>query len=150
MPKGTTLERGMREVDARGNHSPSQKSQFKNIMAITVHQSRIQRMSFRFAALAVLILVSVFAVVGCGIQTQRGVGNEKVLTAELVVPPVKEEVVVEATATATPSPTATPTVAVTKEVIEEKPKTIRVSNRGYNSMGDTDAPIVMFDFSDFL
>ena len=107
-------------------------------------------MSFRFAALAVLILVSAFAVVGCGIQTQRGVGNEKVLTAELVVPPVEEEVVVEATATATPFPTATPTVAVTKEVVEEKPKTIRVSNRGYNSMGDADAPIVMFDFSDFL
>ena len=110
-------------------------------------------MSFRFATLATLILVSAFAVVGCGIQTQRGVGSEKVLTAELVVPPVEEEVVVEATATATPSPTATPTVAVTKEVVEvveEKPKTIRVSNRGYNSMGDADAPIVMFDFSDFL
>ena len=107
-------------------------------------------MSFRFASIAALILVSAFAVVGCGIQTQRGVGNEKVLTAELVVPPVEEEVVVEATATATPSPTATPTVAVTKEVVEEKPKTIRVSNRGYNSMGDADAPIVMFDFSDFL
>ena len=107
-------------------------------------------MSFRFAALAVLTLVSAFAVVGCGIQTQRGVGNEKVLTAELVVPPVEEEVVVEATATATPSPTATPTVVATKEVVEEKPKTIRVSNRVYNSMGGADAPIVMFDFSDFL
>ena len=107
-------------------------------------------MSFRFAALAALILVSAFAVVGCGIQTQRGVSNEKVLTAELVVPPVEEEVIVEATATATPSPAATPTAAVTKEVVEKKPKTIRVSNRGYNSMGDADAPIVMFDFSDFL
>ena len=113
-------------------------------------------MSFRFAALAVLILVSAFAVVGCGIQTQRGVSSEKVLTAELVVPPVEEEVVVEATATATQIPTATPlpaataTVSATKEVVEEKPKTVRVSNRGYNSMGDADAPIVMFDFSDFL
>ena len=89
-------------------------------------------MSFRSFALAALVLLSAFSVVGCGIRDDDGAVSENVLTAELVVPPASQELA---------APTATAAV--------EKVR-VNVPNRGYNSYGDPDAPITMFDFSDFL
>ena len=76
-------------------------------------------------------------------------GGEPALTAELVVPPAEQELVSTATTT------AAPTVAEAVEVVEENSVVegglrVNVPNRGYNSMGSLDAPITMFDFSDFL
>ena len=48
-------------------------------------------MSFRSFALAALVLLSAFSVVGCGIRDDDGAVSENVLTAELVVPPASQE-----------------------------------------------------------
>ena len=113
-------------------------------------------MSFRSFALAALVLLSAFSVVGCGIRDDDGAVSENVLTAELVVPPASQELAAP-TATAAPPtatsvpPAATMEVAAESEVepVVEKVR-VNVPNRGYNSYGDPDAPITMFEFSDFL
>ena len=113
-------------------------------------------MSFRSFALAALVLLGAFSVVGCGIRDDDGAVSENVLTAELVVPPASQELAAP-TATAMPPtatsvpPTATVEVAAESEVETAVEKArVNVPNRGYNSLGDPDAPITMFDFSDFL
>ena len=113
-------------------------------------------MYFRLFALATLVSFSAFAVVGCGIRDDDGAVSENVLTAELVVPPASQELAAP-TATAMPPtatsvpPTATVEVAAKSEVETAVEKVrVNVPNRGYNSFGDPDAPITMFDFSDFL
>ena len=112
-------------------------------------------MSFRSFALAALVLLGAFSVVGCGIRDDDGAVGENVLTAELVVAPASQESA-DPTATAVP-PTATSVIEATTEVaVESKIETavekvrVNVPNRGYNSLGDPDAPITMFEFSDFL
>ena len=102
-------------------------------------------MSFRLLALVSLLLVVLLAVAGCG-ASDGGVVRESGLTAELAVPPEVQSV---PTATPTPEPTATPVPTV---AVEPKPskRTVSIPNRGYNSMGDADAPITIYDFSDFL
>ena len=114
-------------------------------------QGRIHAMSLRVFALVALVLFCAFAVVGCGVRDEGGAVGENVLTAELVVPP-DSQVTVEA-------PTATVVPTATTEVVEvvagesggkDRPARVNVPNRGYNSYGDPDAPITMFDFSDFL
>lgn len=73
------------------------------------------------------------------------------MTAELVVPPAEQEVVAATVpSTATAVPAATEAVEVVKEVDDEEALRVHVANRGYNVMGRDDAPITMFDFSDFL
>ena len=78
-------------------------------------------MSFRSFALAALVLLSAFSVVGCGIRDDDGAVSENVLTAELVVPPASQELAAP-TATAMPPtatsvpPTATMEVAAESEV----------------------------------
>ncbi len=119
-------------------------------------QSRIHAMSFRLFALAALVLFSAFAVFGCGVGEDGDAVSENALTAELVVPPASQEsadptaTAVPPTATAVP-PTATMEVAVESKIETAVEKTrVNVANRGYNSLGDPDAPITMFEFSDFL
>ena len=123
-------------------------------------------MSLWFAAFGVLMVSAVaFVLVGCG-DADDDSGGES-LTPELVVPPASQEGSKEladtATATSTPipTPTSTPTlhptstpmptatIEPTPTEVVEKPK-VKIPNRGYNSMGSDDAPIVMFEFSDFL
>ncbi len=100
---------------------------------IAVWQSRIYAMCFRWFALVAVVVFSAGAVLGCGVRDE-GDGA----TAELVVLPTAT-----AEATATPEPTAV--VVPTAEN-----RSVNIANRGYNSYGDADAPITMFDFSDFL
>ena len=55
-----------------------------------------------------------------------------------------------ATATPVPTPTATATATVTpREDRESETPQVDVPNRGYNTLGDPNAPITMFEFSDF-
>ena len=106
-------------------------------------------MSFRIAALAVLVFA--FVSVGCGGSRDDVISGGESLTPELVVPPGSQEgaKALSATATATPVPTSTATVEPMPTEVVEKVR-VRVPNRGYNAMGSNDAPIVMFEFSDFL
>ena len=109
-------------------------------------------MLIRFLPLfAAIVLAVVF--VGCGVRSGDR-GDESVLTAELVVPPADQETVEPPTATRVP-PTATPApLKATSEISTagetEAKLNLSVPNRGYNAMGSDDAPITMFDFSDFL
>lgn len=106
-------------------------------------------MSFRSFALVTLVLFG--AVVGCGLRDDGGAVSENVLTAELVVPPDSQVTVEPPTATVAPTATTEVVEEVARELGEEKePARANVPNRGYNSYGDADAPITMFDFSDFL
>lgn len=120
-------------------------------------------MSLRFAALGVVSLVVAFVLVGCGSSGDSSGSVGEDLTPELVVPPVSQQGAKELSATPMPIPTATvesiatatvqpsPTAMIEPTATEvlEKPR-VKIPNRGYNSMGSEDAPIVMFDFSDFL
>ena len=112
-------------------------------------ESRIQRMSFRYVVLTALSVLGVFVLGACGgSEDDEAVGDG--LTAELAVAPASQVVVVATevpTATAEPTATVEPTVA--EESDDEKAR-VNIPNRGYNSLGDPDAPITMFDFSDFL
>ena len=105
-------------------------------------------MSLRLFALAALVLFGAFAVVGCGVRDEGETVTENVLTAELVVPPASQVTVEPPTATV--APTATTEEVAGESGEEEEPARVNVPNRGYNSYGDPDAPITMFDFSDFL
>ena len=113
-------------------------------------------MSFRLFTLAALISFSAVALLACGVGDEGDAVDENVLTAELVVPPASQELAAP-TATAMPPtatsvpPTATVEVAAESEVETAVEKVrVNVPNRGYNSYGDPDAPITMFEFSDFL
>ena len=106
----------------------------------------------RFVVLIIAISMSL-VVSACGVSDGDG-PSSGALTAELVVPPAEQATVAAPTATRVP-PTATvspdtTTGAISKvDAAEEEPK-VSVPNRGYNAMGSDDAPITMFDFSDFL
>ena len=116
-------------------------------------QSRIHRMLFRSVTVAGLVLLGAFVLIGCGVRDASGGSAGDGLTAELVVPPASQVVVEAATAVPTATQVPTATVAVVEEVAEEvveKQARVNVPNRGYNSLGDADAPITMFEFSDFL
>ena len=109
-------------------------------------------MLFRSVTVVGLVLLGAFVLVGCGVRDEGGSGGSS-LTAELVVPPASQVVVETATAVPTATQVPTATVAVVEEVAEEvveKQARVNVPNRGYNSLGDADAPITMFEFSDFL
>ena len=57
---------------------------------------------------------------------------------------------VEVAATASPAPTATAVVETATVAPEEEQKTpLEVPDRGYNTLGNPDAPVTLFDFSDF-
>ena len=103
-------------------------------------------MSLRLFALAALILFGAFAVVGCGVRDEGETVTENVLTAELVVPPASQVTVEPPTATVAPTATAD----LVEDPGGDEPARVNVPNRGYNSYGDLDAPITMFEFSDFL
>jgi len=100
--------------------------------------------------LVALVLFSAVAVVGCGLRDEDGAVSENVLTAELVVPPGSQVTVEPPTATVPPTATTEVVEEVSGKSGEEEPARVNVPNRGYNSYGDPDAPITMFDFSDFL
>ena len=105
-------------------------------------------MSFRSVTLFFLLAVGGLIVIGaCGGSEAEDAGGDG-LTAELAVPPATEVVVV-ATATVMPTATPEPTATVAPEPVVEKAR-VNIPNRGYNSLGNPDAPITMFDFSDFL
>ena len=109
-------------------------------------------MSFRSLAPVVVLIVSALVLGACGASEEGDtLGGEPALTAELVVPPAEQEVVAATVPpTATAVPTATEAVEVVKEVDEDEALRVHVANRSYNVMGSDDAPITMFDFSDFL
>ena len=69
-----------------------------------------------------------------------------------IVKEVEKEVRVEVVVTAAPVPAPTvaeaATVAPEEEQVVEGPQ-VDVPNRGYNLVGNSNAPITMFDFSDF-
>ncbi len=105
-------------------------------------------MLFRSVTVVGLVLLGAVVLVGCGVQNEGGSSGSS-LTAELVVPPDSQTVVEAATAVPTATPVPTATVEVAEEVVEKQSQ-VNVPNRGYNSFGDPDAPITMFDFSDFV
>ncbi len=107
-------------------------------------------MSLRMFVLLALVLFGAFAVVGCGLRDEGNAASENVLTAELVVPPASQVTVEPPTATVAPTSTTEVVEEVSRESGEEEASRVNVANRGYNSYGDADAPITMFDFSDFL
>ena len=80
---------------------------------------------------------------------------EKPVTAEATRQVAKEkarEPTAEHTATAPPVPTPTATRTSTVAPAEDQaegPPRVDVPNRGYNVLGSPDAPITMFEFSDF-
>ena len=117
---------------------------------LAVSQSRIHAMSLRMFVLLALVLFGAFAVVGCGLRDEGNAASENVLTAELVVPPASQVTVEPPTATVAPTSTTEVVEEVSRESGEEEASRVNVANRGYNSYGDADAPITMFDFSDFL
>ena len=109
-------------------------------------------MLFRSVTVVGLVLLGTLVMVGCGVQNEGGSSGSS-LTAELVVPPDSQTVVEAATAVPTSTRVPTATAVVTDEVAEqvvEKQASVNVPNRGYNSLGDPDAPITMFEFSDFV
>ena len=89
----------------------------------------------------------VVAVLSCGGGRIVDVTREVEVIKEVEVTRIVEVV-------ATPSPVPTPgtveedTVAPDEEQEVAKPL-LEVPDRGYNSLGSPDAPITMFDFSDF-
>ena len=102
----------------------------------------------RSRPLALVLLVALAAVlVGCGDSDEDRGGDG--LTAELAVPPAKQAAAPTVVPTATQEPTPTPEPLVVAEPTAEN-RVVNIPNRGYNSLGDPDAPITMFDFSDFL
>lgn len=91
-------------------------------------------MSFRLAGFAIAVLVVGIIVGGCA-------GEDDGLAEATATP--------NAVPTVTAEPTATAVLPTATVEPPEKPR-LNIPNRGYNSKGDADAPIVMFDFSDFL
>ena len=100
-------------------------------------------MPYRLSTLVLLVAITT-VLVGCGDSEGERTGGDG-LTAELAVPPAAPTVA----PTPTPEPTATVELTATMEPVVEK-QVVNIPNRGYNSLGDPDAPITMFDFSDFL
>ena len=94
-------------------------------------------MSLRAVAFVTSVVMLAVAGFGCG-----GDADDVALTAEAVV----ATAIVVPTSTPMP-PTATP--EPTEVPMADEPE-VKVPNRGYNALGDPDAPIKMFDFSDFL
>ena len=112
--------------------------------------------------LSALLSVALFACAG-----EQTVEDEKPATVEVtlevpmegVTEVAKKEVqevraAATATATATATPVPTPTAAATATVApredrESETPQVDVPNRGYNTLGDPNAPITMFEFSDF-
>ena len=115
---------------------------------------RIQRMVPRSVVLIAVFLLSSI-VLACGVSNEGGSDGDT-LTAELVVPPAKQETVAAPTATRVPptftdlSETSDAAISKVSEAAGKRKRTVNVPNRGYNAMGGNDAPITMFDFSDFL
>ena len=100
------------------------------------------------STLIALVVSVTLVLVACGTSEDGGtLGGEQVLTAELVVPPAEQEAVSVGTSTVAPTATTVPTAA---DISKEEADRVNVPNRGYNAMGSEDAPITMFDFSDFL
>ena len=133
-----------REVE--GDRKNDEQTKLGNGLAVS--QGRIHAMSLRVFVLAALVLFGAVAVVGCGVRDGDGAVGESVLTAELVVPPASQVTVESPTATVAPTATAEMVEGVAGE--DDGSARVNVPNRGYNSYGDPDAPITMFDFSDFL
>ena len=90
---------------------------------------------------AITVTLSV-ALLACG--GQLSVQVEKEATREIEVTPT-----VEATATPSPVPTPTAVEAATAAPEEEQQPPLEIPDRGYNSVGNPDAPVTLFDFSDF-
>ena len=84
------------------------------------------------------------ALLACGGQLTVEVTREVEATPTVEVTPTAE-------ATATPSPVPTPTAveAAAAAQEEEQQPPLEIPDRGYNSVGDPDAPVTLFDFSDF-
>ena len=114
---------------------------------MAVSQSRIHPMTLRSFATVALALFGAFVFIGCGLRDEGEAVSENALSPELVVPPASQVTVEPPAATIAEPPSAT--AKVIQEAAEE-PARVNVPNRGYNSYGDPDAPITMFDFSDFL
>ncbi len=93
-------------------------------------------------AIPVFVVVAVLACSG-----ELTVEVEKEVAREVEATPT-----VEVVATATPAPTPEPVETATpapdeEEEVEKTP--IEVPDRGYNTVGSPDAPVTLFDFSDF-
>ena len=135
--------------EVKGDRKNDEQTNLGN--GLEVSQSRIHAMSLRMFVLVALVLFSAVAMIGCGLRDEGGAVSENALTAELVVPPASQVTVEPPTATVARTATTEVVEEVARESGEEKePARVNVPNRGYNSYGDPDAPITMFDFSDFL
>ena len=95
----------------------------------------------RTMAMAFLVFAAV-ALLAC--SGEPSVQVEEEVTREVEATPTVEAAV-------TPSPVPTPTTAATATVApEEEPlPPLEIPDRGYNSVGNPDAPVTLFDFSDF-
>ncbi len=89
-------------------------------------------------ALPVFLVVALLACSG-----ELSVEVEKEATREVEATPT-----VEVVATASPTPTPEPAPTATPEPVEEQ-EPLEVPDRGYNTVGSADAPVTLFDFSDF-
>ena len=103
-------------------------------------------MSSRTATLLALLVLGIIVVGACD-GPEDEVSSIDGLTAEVL-----QAVAATATEspTATPEPTATPVPPTATMEYTAEISRVKIPNRGYNSLGNPDAPITMFDFSDFL
>ena len=89
-----------------------------------------------------ILAFAVVALLAC--SGQLGVQVEKEVTPEDEVTPT-----VEALATPSPVPTPTAVEAAAAAPDEEQEPPLEIPDRGYNTVGNPDAPVTLFDFSDF-
>ena len=119
----------------------------------------LSRSSIALVSLVLLIALGIVACAGSESDDANDVDGSGGPTAELAVPPPEQDLA--PTNTPTPQPTATPEPTSTPEPTatptpEPEPEAstvqtlVNIPNRGYNALGNPDAPITMFDFSDFL
>ena len=90
-------------------------------------------------ALPVFLVVALIACSG-----ELTVEVETEVTREVVATPT-----VELAPTSSPSPTPEPTPTATVAPEEEEEPPLEIPDRGYNAVGSPDAPVTLFDFSDF-
>ena len=75
-------------------------------------------------------------------------GDTQTSAPETLAPPSTSAPLVEP-APIVPKETTEPDPVISEVSEEPKSETVSISNRGYNVKGSEDAPITLFDFSDF-
>ncbi len=101
-------------------------------------------------ALSLTAALALAATIACGTADEGGDAGDAGPTVELAAPPASLVATVAPSPTSTPMPTATAEDVVEATVVMVERAKVNIPNRGYNALGDPEAPITMFDFSDFL